>query len=132
MQDSPPKNHIGSIFYNSAETQAVSQVIAAVTNVCNKIGTKQSDSAYVNSSVWEELIYTAKRAHNILLANEHFSLFDMEYNAHGYETSDFDLKENSKATLWTWWDRHCLNKQEKISVIHERNNHDLYKRAEAH
>jgi hypothetical protein len=125
MHDSPPKNHIGYTLYNSTEAQAISMVITAITSVCDKIGAKKSDSAYINSSLWEKVICTAKRAHIILLANEQFNLFDIEYEAQADETAEFDMKENNTASLWAWMDRCHLGKQIKTSVAHSREHHDL-------
>jgi hypothetical protein len=130
MHDSPPKKHIGYTLYNSTEAQAISTVITAITSICDKIGINKSDSAYINSSLWEKVICTAKRAHIILLANEESNLFDIKYEAQGDETADFDLKENNTANLWVWVDRCHLSKQTQTSVAHGRDHHDLHKRTE--
>ena len=75
MSDSPPKNHIGYTLYNHEEAQAISQAIVAVNCVCDKVGVEQPDSAYINSSSWEELINAARHAHGALLANEPLDTF---------------------------------------------------------
>ncbi|MEI8296017.1 MAG: hypothetical protein WCG04_05805 [Alphaproteobacteria bacterium] len=113
MYDSTPDDHIGYTIYNHGEAQAINQVIEAVKCVCSKIGVKQPDSAYINSSLWEELIHTAEHAYDVLLANEPNDSLALECDTYGWEISDLYLRKSAKDDHWVWWDEDYPAKQAK-------------------
>jgi len=61
---------IGSSVYDQKELDAICPVIEAFQRVLDEIGTKQPDSAYINSPLWDDVVRTANHAFDVLMENE--------------------------------------------------------------
>ncbi len=68
--DENPTEHIGDTLRDDTELQAVLSLVQKLDVVLEKIGTKQPDSAYLNSPLWDDVVEAAKHAYEVLMKDE--------------------------------------------------------------
>lgn len=65
-----PSSYIGLILVDEAEALPVREVGAAIDSLLDRYGTTLSDEAYIRTPEWIAVLYTARRALDLLSENE--------------------------------------------------------------
>jgi hypothetical protein len=68
--DSNFKNSIGVIFRDQNEANIARQLAVTLDKTLDKIGIEQTDSAYLNSPLWDDVVEAAKHAYDVLMKDE--------------------------------------------------------------
>jgi hypothetical protein len=65
-----PEDAIGYVTLNEEENAIMLPLYKALDDICEQIGEKQPDSAYINSPLWDKVIESAQAALEVFLKNE--------------------------------------------------------------
>lgn len=65
-----PQEQIGYTLKNKVELESILRLINTLETVLTTIGKKQTDSAYLDSPLWNDVVKAAKDAYEILMKDE--------------------------------------------------------------
>ena len=68
--DSIPEDQLGYSLMDQEEINIIKPLTDALDAVCDRIGFRQPDSAYIISPLWDDVVHAAKAAFDIFMANE--------------------------------------------------------------
>lgn len=65
-----PEEGIGLFLQNQAEVDALKPLVKALDVVLKQIGIEKSDSAYIDSPLWQDVVVAAKHAYEVMMEDE--------------------------------------------------------------
>ncbi len=61
---------IGSLLYNEVEAEVVGRLVKKLEILLDKMGTDATDTEYINSSYWPDILETANEAYELLTSGQ--------------------------------------------------------------